>query len=72
MYRYGDVYMYDILIIENMAICLMIGIAVKMTLLKFIIECVSEKVLLWRLFLKLFSNVMFVVIGKTVEKLKFG
>ena len=65
-------YMYDILIIENMAICLMIGIAVKMTLLKFIIECVSEKVLLWRLFLKLFSNVMFVVIGKTVEKLKFG
>ena len=50
----------------------MIGLAVMTTLLTFIVECFSEKVLPWRLFLKLFSNVMFVLIGKTVQILKFG
>ena len=48
----------------------MIGIAIMTTLLTFIVEYVSEKVLPWRLFLKLFSNVMFVLIGKTVEIFK--
>ena len=49
------------------AVCLMIGLVI-MTLCTFIVECVSERVLPWRLFLKLFSNIMFVLIGKTVKQ----